>query len=895
MRRKKSRAKRRVARSNEEDTAGVDDEPGASKDAVEAAEEAGIQSEKDVNQEIDCFKEEFEEVENVVIAVMEMDSIIQQNSGDVVQIESNFTDGSIRKNDLCSEVNGVGESEKSDNLDVSVECSKFEEVIEDGTVRGQNLTSNIQVMDVDSGSGIVNGEEAKDHENSEQKSLEEEPSSARIAVMTLDGQTNGGYNNKDGNDREKEEESRGGWEQNEDIAVTDVNEGSQVVDHDSPTKQKKEKQLEIHVGGLHKEIVEKDLFEIFGKFGEVQSARIVRHRTTKKSKGFAFIQYATTEQAKKVLSDLKHGIEVKGKLAKLSISHDRDVLYLGRICRTWTKEDVLGKLKGYGIENIDEIQVPNDPKDDRKIKGFAFLRFNTFSDAKAALHRLRKPDAAFGNARGAKIAFARTPMHPREKVRLQVKTIYVEGIPKSWDVHKLKEICEQYAETKKVKISRNLSNKGKDFGFISFTTRGGAVACVEGMNKLRYGGNVKVKAYIARPLVQTRLQKSSCLGLKFSKRHRNSDWLKLKGHARSKGVKKESDVRAATVIYKSKIWGTKEKPAAAVYKNNQDPLNSKHTIEGKRNEQQGIAPESHDAEDGLSTKPKKTDFKRNNRKRQRNLMHSKRSSNKPEGSVLMRERNHMHSKRSSNKPEGSVLMRERNHMHSKRSSNKPEGSVLKRERNHLHSKRSSNKREGTSQGRHIRPSRGSKSRSYVRKGHGRGADSIAYRIPIKEAYAPSTSGYPGSAHGAISGSKRPSSYMESHAGFAQPVKHNDQYLTECIAPAFHHQRQAYAGYLKLDHYERQPPAKYFKPAIGNDALPHAGFLESSFRKQSFDGARRIAEYSGPDNQGPVHGSGSAYSRPYVPNNLSYAGYEGNSNGGGYHGFRRAYTARQAHY
>ncbi|MBA0703595.1 hypothetical protein Golax_015907 [Gossypium laxum] len=41
--------------------------------------------------------------------------------------------------------------------------------------------------------------------------------------------------------------------------------------------------------------------------------------------------------------------------------------------------------------------------------------------------------------------------------------------------------------------------------------------------------------------------------------------------------------------------------------------------------------------------------------------------------------------------------------------------------------------------------------------------------------------------------------------------------------------------------------------------------------------------------------GSVYSRPYVPNNLSYAGYEGNSNGGGYHRFRRAYTARQAHY
>ena len=69
----------------------------------------------------------------------------------------------------------------------------------------------------------------------------------------------------------------------------------------------------------------------------------------------------------------------------------------------------------------------------------------------------------------------------------------------------------------------------------------------------------------------------------------------------------------------------------------------------------------------------------------------------------------------------------------------------------------------------------------------------------------------------------------------QPVKHKDQYHSACVTPAFRHQRQTCAGYLKLDTpFERQPPAKYFKPAIRKDALPHAGFLEPAFRKQSFD-------------------------------------------------------------
>ncbi|XWS61035.1 hypothetical protein CRYUN_Cryun07bG0091200 [Craigia yunnanensis] len=769
MRRKKTRAKRRVVRSSKEDAVEVEmKDPGPSENVAETAE-AGNKREKDIDREFDCFKEEFEEVENVVSAVIEMDTIIQQNQikngGYVVENKSNFELNAVNgledseKSDNLNAVNGLEDNEKSDNSDVGLNCSKFEETMEEGSVRGKTLNSNIEVIDVDSGNEIENGEGAKVHENAEQQSVEGEPSAARIKVMKLDGDIDDSYSNKEDYDGEKEQESRDDPEQNEDIEVCDINEVPRVFNDDSLTEGKKEKQLEIHVG----------------------------------------------EQAKKVLSNLKDGIEVRGKHAKLSISYDGDILYLGNICKTWTKEDVLGKLKGYGIEDFDEIQVPNDPKNDRKIKGFAFLRFNTCSDAKAAFHRLRKPDAVFGNARGAKVAFARTPMHPREEVQLQVKTVYVEGIPKSWDVQKLKEICEQYGETKKVKILRNFGNKGKDFGFISFTTRESAVACVGGMNKLQFGGNVKVKADIARPLVGGRLQKSSCGRLKRNKRHRSIGWWKMKGHARFEGAEKESDIKAQTVTYKSKIRGTEEKAAAVAHKNNQDPLNSKRTIEGETNEQQSIASEAHDAGAGLSTKPEKTDEKRKNRKRRRDHMYSKRPSKKPEGS---------------------------------------------------------------SQGRPSHSSINPKSRSHLRKGPRRDAYSFAYRIPYKEAYAASTSGYPGSAYGAISGSKRQSSDLEPHSGLVQPVKHKDQYHASCVTPAFRHQRQTYAGYPELDtQYERQPPAKYFKPAIRKDALPHAGFLEPAFRKQSFDvddyPARRTGEYNGPGNQGSVHVAGSITNLRYI--------------------------------
>lgn len=73
---------------------------------------------------------------------------------------------------------------------------------------------------------------------------------------------------------------------------------------------KKDKNFKIFIGGLDKGTVEEDIVNVFGMFGEIQSIRIVKHPVTQKSKGFAFIQYANMDDARKVLTELKDGAEV---------------------------------------------------------------------------------------------------------------------------------------------------------------------------------------------------------------------------------------------------------------------------------------------------------------------------------------------------------------------------------------------------------------------------------------------------------------------------------------------------------------------------------------------------------------------------------------------------------
>ncbi|OMO98053.1 hypothetical protein COLO4_14173 [Corchorus olitorius] len=837
MRRKKSRANRRVVKVTEEDEDDVvpaveiemkDTEPSK---IVPEASKAGKRK-KEIDREIVMsFKEEFEEVDNVVSAVMEMDAMIQQNKinndvGPVIGNKLLSSDENISENINAGNV--LEDSQKSNNLDIV----KIEETSEEENVMGKSLNSIINPYS-DSENEIENGEEAKLHANAaQQRSVEGEPSAASMEVMKLDGHVDDRYADKEDDGKERQQESRDDREQSKDIEVSEVNEVSLVINRYSVTEWKKEKQIELYVGGLHKDAVEQDLFEIFGKFGEVQIARIVRHPTTNRSLRFAFIQYATIEQARKVLSDLKDGIEVRGKRAKVSISHDRNVLYLGNICRTWTKEDVVEKLKTYGIEDLDEIQVPNDPKKEGRIKGFSLLRFSTCSSAEVALHRLRKPDAFFGNARGAKVTFAHTKMHSTEEVRLQVKTIYIEGIPKFWNAQKLKVICEQYGETKKVRIFRNFGNKGRDFGFISFTTRESAVACVKRMNEVQFGGGIKVKAGIAGPLVGGCLQKSTRARLKLNKLRRSTGQWKMKGHAKSERAKEKSDMTAASVICKKNTRETEDKTASVADKNNQGPSNSKHILEGKTNKQGSIPPEAHGA-----VKLEKSDNKIKNRKRQRGQ---------------------------------------------------------------LYSKGPSKRLKGSSQVQPSHSSQKSKSRSHLKKRPKRGADSVAYRVPDKEAYSAPISAYPGYAYSSISGQGRPSSYLEPHAGLVQPARHQEQYHLGGNTSTFQHQRQTCVGYVKVyAQYERHPPAKYFKPALGKDALPHAGFLEPAFERQSFDAdnypARRNGEHSSPLNQGREYRTGLTFSHSYVPNNISYARSEASGSASGYHRVSGAYSPTHPHY
>jgi RNA recognition motif. (a.k.a. RRM, RBD, or RNP domain) len=83
----------------------------------------------------------------------------------------------------------------------------------------------------------------------------------------------------------------------------------------------------LYVGNLSFEASESDLFELFNGVGQVQNAEVVTYKHNQRSKGFAFVQMQSIEEAKRAVAEL-HDKEFLGRKLVVSgaknESHARD-------------------------------------------------------------------------------------------------------------------------------------------------------------------------------------------------------------------------------------------------------------------------------------------------------------------------------------------------------------------------------------------------------------------------------------------------------------------------------------------------------------------------------------------------------------------------------------------
>jgi len=80
--------------------------------------------------------------------------------------------------------------------------------------------------------------------------------------------------------------------------------------------------VQIYVGNLNYRMTEEALQELFAKYGEVVSAKIIKDRYSGRSKGFGFVEMENKDDGEKAIQELNDS-EVDGRNIRVNFARPR--------------------------------------------------------------------------------------------------------------------------------------------------------------------------------------------------------------------------------------------------------------------------------------------------------------------------------------------------------------------------------------------------------------------------------------------------------------------------------------------------------------------------------------------------------------------------------------------
>ncbi|KAL6738330.1 hypothetical protein ANCDUO_04923 [Ancylostoma duodenale] len=147
----------------------------------------------------------------------------------------------------------------------------------------------------------------------------------------------------------------------------------------------------IFVGGIAYDVINEDLTNHFQQFGEVAQAQVKFDRVTGRSRGFAFVEFATGEGCKAALAAREQTIKNKQVEVKPAKSRENKKVFVGGLPSDYNEGELRSHFEQFG--KVEDIEWPFD-KQTKMRRNFAFI---VFEEEEAADKASAQAKQTFGN------------------------------------------------------------------------------------------------------------------------------------------------------------------------------------------------------------------------------------------------------------------------------------------------------------------------------------------------------------------------------------------------------------------------------------------------------------------------------------------------------------------
>ncbi|KAA0192059.1 hypothetical protein HAZT_HAZT011621 [Hyalella azteca] len=249
----------------------------------------------------------------------------------------------------------------------------------------------------------------------------------------------------------------------------------------------------LYVGDLHEDCTEAMLFEKFSTAGPVLSIRVCRDMITRRSLGYAYVNFQQPFDAERALDTMNFDV-MKGKPIRIMWSQRDPSLrksgvgnvFIKNLDKSIDNKAMYDTFSAFG--NILSCKVANDESGNSK--GYGFVHFETEEAARSAISKV---NGMLLNSKkvyvGKFIPRAEREKELGEKAKM-FTNVYVKNFGDEFDDDKLYETFARFGKITSHKVIVGDDNKSKGFGFVAFEDPEVAEVAVREMNNFEINNKV---------------------------------------------------------------------------------------------------------------------------------------------------------------------------------------------------------------------------------------------------------------------------------------------------------------------------------------------------------------------------------------------------------------------
>jgi polyadenylate-binding protein len=250
----------------------------------------------------------------------------------------------------------------------------------------------------------------------------------------------------------------------------------------------------LYVGELDPAVTEAMLFELFSSIGQVASIRVCRDAVTRRSLGYAYVNYNNTADGERAMEELNYTV-IKGRpcrimwsqrdpalrktgqgnvfIKNLDTAIDNKALHdtfasFGNILSCKVAQDEFGASKGYGFVHYETAEGANNAI--KSVNGMLLNEKKVFVG-----HHIPRKD------RDSKF----------DEMKANFTNIYVKNVEPEATDEDFRALFEKYGDVTSASIARDAdSGKSRGFGFVNYVKHENAATAVDELHNKDFKGQV---------------------------------------------------------------------------------------------------------------------------------------------------------------------------------------------------------------------------------------------------------------------------------------------------------------------------------------------------------------------------------------------------------------------